>query len=356
MKKVCIITTSLGKGGAERSTALLSKMLSNQGFEVHIIMTKNDVDYSFSGTLFNLEKEYGTNLSNFKKFTILRCFFRKHHFDVLIDNRPRPTFLKEYLLYNYVFKAKKKIAVVHSCFLRTYFPINKQLVKILYYRGILLVAVSEEIKTLINEKYSLKNVKRIHNAVPINDIKLQSNIKIDIKDRYIIWYGRLEEKVKNLSLLLEAYKSSSLQKKNVKLYILGDGGDLNFLKAKVKILRLADQVVFLPFTSTPFPYVKKALFTVLTSRFEGFPGVLVESLACGIPIVSVNCKSGPKEIVKHKFNGLLVQNHSITGLAKAFDNFIENKELYDYCKKNARRSVGKFSVESIIPKWKELLT
>ncbi|WP_299556126.1 glycosyltransferase [Seonamhaeicola sp.] len=355
MRKVCIITTSLGKGGAERSTALLSKMLSNLGCEVHILMTKNDVDYSFSGTLFNLEKEYGANLSSVKKFRILRRYFKKHHFNVLIDSRTRPTFLKEYLLYNYVFKAKKKIAVVRSCFFKNYFPANKQLAKILYKKGTILVGVSQEISDLIKETYGLSSVITIHNAVAIHDIELQANINIEIKDNYIIWYGRLEEKVKNLSLLLEAYKKSSLPGKNIKLFILGGGRDRNFLKTKIKALELTNQVSLLPFNKNPYPYIKKALFTTLTSRFEGFPRVLIESLACDVPIVSVNCKSGPKEIIEHQFNGLLVENHDIGALAKAFDSFIENKTLYNYCKKNTRSSVDKFSIENITPKWKELL-
>ena len=107
MKKICIVTSSLGKGGAERFSGMLSQMLSKLQFKVYIILTKNDVDYEFSGKLFNLELEHGSNISNIKKLKILRSYFKAHDFDAIIDNRTRPSFLKEYVLYNYVFRQKK---------------------------------------------------------------------------------------------------------------------------------------------------------------------------------------------------------------------------------------------------------
>ena len=77
--------------------------------------------------------------------------------------------------------------------------------------------------------------------------------------------------------------------------------------------------------------MQKAKFTTLTSRFEGFPMVIPESLCLGIPVVSVDCNSGPKEVIRNKYNGLLVENNNPTSLAQAFDQMILEDDLYNNC-------------------------
>ena len=228
------------------------------------------------------------------------------------------------------------------------------LAKLLYYRAKKLVCVSKEIEDLVVKSYGFKNVTTIYNAV-VNHSNKILKISSKLPQKFILSFGRIDDKVKNISLLIDGYNQSKLAKNNTKLVILGDGPDKTYLKQKTVHLQLQHQIVFLPYCADPSSIIKRAQFSVLSSRYEGFPMVLIESLSLGTPVVSVDCKSGPKEVIKHEINGLLVENHNPKALAKAFDRFVEDDQLYRHCKQNAKKSIEKFSDDIISKSWLNLL-
>ena len=136
---------------------------------------------------------------------------------------------------------------------------------------------------------------------------------------------------------------------------MGDGEDKENLKALVAQKNLEEDVLFHPFAPNPFPYYKKALFTALTSKYEGFPNVLIESLASGTPVVSYDCTSGPNEIIQHGTNGLLVNNQDIDAMKKAINSFVMDAALYEVCKANAKESAERFNPENILKDWLRFL-
>lgn len=81
---------------------------------------------------------------------------------------------------------------------------------------------------------------------------------------------------------------------------------------------------------------------------------IIESLSIGTPVVSVDCKSGPKEILKHGFNGLLIQNNNPIKLAKAFNMLLSDENLLKKMKGNAKVSIDKFSETNISKKWENI--
>ncbi len=356
-KKICIVTSSLGKGGAEKSSAVLSILLDNLGYEVHVISILNRIDYDYKGTLLNLGALKDKDASFFgtlKRFTVFLNYLRSHNFDFIIDSRSRPSILKQFLINKVLYVNEKVIFIVHSAFLKNYIPDNKFIAKYLYSNVFKFVTVSKAIKTKLTKKYHFENVKVIHNAVDEPQMTVLSESLL-LPDKFIIFFGRIEDEVKNLSLLIESFKRSELIDHNIKLVILGDGNDKIKLEKKVQATSLSEHIVFLSYTKNPYPIVSKAMCTVLTSYYEGFPTMLVESLSLGTPVISVNCESGPSEIILDTHNGLLVDNHNPDLLADAMNRFVTDDELYSHCKKNAKKSVEKFSMENISNDWERII-
>lgn len=356
-KKICIVVSSLGKGGAERSSALLSKMLYKLGHEVHIVSVLNQIDYEYKGTLLNLgelKDKNDTIFGRIKRLLIFKAYLKQHKFDVIIDNRSRSQAFREFIITTFIYNTKT-IYVIHNFETSKSFTKYNWLNKFLY-KNKIMTSVSYEAQKKFKNLFKLNNIHTINNGFDFNIISTQSQEKITISiDNYIIFFGRIYDEHKNLKLLLRAYKKSELPKQQIKLLILGDGPDYKAIVEYSFELQINDFVIFKEFIPNPYPYVRKALFTLLTSRFEGFPMIIPESLSLGVPVISVDCQSGPNEIIKNGYNGLLVENFNEQALAEAMNSFIFDKNLYQICKNNAQKSVEKFSVEKISKEWKSLI-
>jgi len=352
------VASSLGGGGAERVAAQQSQVLKKIGHTIFVVTILNSVSYSVSGTTLNLGLEIGekdTITAKVIRHYKTKQFLKRNNIDIVIDHRSRSTILGE-LLYSYItYHNRKVLYYVHSYRLENYLPKNNFIYRKIFNRGKKIITVSKEIEQKVRSVFQFNHVKTIYNPINFQDINNSLTEVVIQNFKYVLFYGRLVDEVKNLQLLINAYKKSILVENQIKLLIVGDGKDKDMLIEMRYELGLTDMIVFRPFTSNPFPIVKQAKYTLLTSDHEGFPMTLIESLACGVPVISVDCKSGPKEIIKDKFNGLLVENNNIEALVDAMNLFILDKKLYDFCKTNAIESVLKFNADSISKQWIDIL-
>ncbi|MBB3188792.1 glycosyltransferase [Halomonas cerina] len=120
---------------------------------------------------------------------------------------------------------------------------------------------------------------------------------------------------KNHAMLLRAF--ARLERRNARLMLVGAGAEEDELRRLAVELDIGHKVIFAGFHADPTPFYLTADLFVLASDFEGFGNVIIEALACGTPVVSTNCPSGPAEILKHGEYGRLVPVGDDTAMADA---------------------------------------
>jgi len=353
--KIALVGDCLANGGAEKVHALLSVYFQKQGMEVHNCIFVDWISYTYSGSLFNLGIINPD--SNFIKRKITRFFaFKKfiteNNFDAIIDFRTRTSAIQE-LLISKICYTKNTFYTVHSGQLDYYFPKPTWISKLIY-KNKNIVAVSKVIQDAIAKKMS-HQVYHLYNPIDLEAISQLRNKYEVLEENYIVAVGRMNEEVKQFDKLINAYAKSILPAKKIKLIFLGDGTNRAKYEKLATELELNDLVVFKGFIENPFPYYQKALFTVLSSKNEGFPNVILESFAVGTPVISFDCFSGPNEIIVNNQNGLLVKNQDFVAFTEAMNILVQYPELYKSCKQNTTHSISQFDCKIIGEQWMDLL-
>lgn len=350
--KIALIGDCLAGGGAEKVHALLSVYFQKAGLEVHNCIFGDWISYDYSGSLLNLgiiNPDSNFIKRKFNRFFEFKRFIHENNFDVVIDFRMRTNFGLELALSKFVYP-KNTFYTVHSGILEFYFPKVAFLSRLIY-KNRNIVAVSKAIQKVILDKKLAQNPSQIYNPIDSKSIEELKN-KFDVANvNYILAVGRMNVPVKQFDKLILAYSKSILPKQDIKLLLLGDGiNQIKYLQL-AKSLHLEDKIVFKGSVENPFPYYQKALFTVVSSKNEGFPNVILESLATETPVISFDCFSGPNEIIRDKHNGLLVENQQWDKLTEAMNLLVEDEKLYHNCKQNAKQSVLQFDIERIGELW-----
>jgi glycosyltransferase involved in cell wall biosynthesis len=145
------------------------------------------------------------------------------------------------------------------------------------------------------------------------------------------------------------------EKVNCRLVILGEGIKKNELEQLAMDLGINNDVAFLGFQNNPFKFISRSSVFVLSSVYEGFPNVLIEAMACGTPVISTRCQSGPEDIITDSVNGLLVPIKDAEKMAEAILTIINNPDLSSAMASKAKETVLRFDVKNAIKNYEKLI-
>lgn len=323
MKRIGFFLPDLSGGGAERMLLTIANGFAEQGLPTDLILMSAEGDYlreiSPALRLIDLDTRRAT-----RSVAALRGHLSKSDTGVLISGldhanicataatllcRPRPRLL-----------LSQRNTLSRSQLTRG--PLHRHLTRLALRQADLVLAVSEGVRRDLIRHAGLPPARVITtwNPVPTAQIrelaaKPPAPVPGLMRGRpYILGCGRLVAQ-KGFDDLITAW--AALGPRSPDLVILGQGPELARLQALARELGGAGRVHFPGFYENPFALMRGAALFVLSSHYEGLPGVLIQAMACGTPVVATDCDSGPAEILQQGRYGDLVPVGDPTALTKA---------------------------------------
>ena len=180
--------------------------------------------------------------------------------------------------------------------------------------------------------------------VPSNSVVVVAPLVVP----YILGAGQLHRK-KGFDRLLTAF--AGLNRPDTHLVILGSGPERDELIAQAAQLNINSRTHFPGSVSDIEVWYENARCFVLTSRYEGWPNVLMEAMAQGCPVISFNCLYGPEEILEDGESGLLVFQDDVQGLTGAMERVLADDTLRRRLAQNGRERGKRFAAGTIAQRW-----
>ncbi|MDO8577333.1 MAG: glycosyltransferase [Candidatus Wildermuthbacteria bacterium] len=374
-RKLLFLIATLYQGGGERVVSELSLNFPPE-IETTILLYENKISYPFKGRLLNLNVPISLNFF-LRGFSFIMRFFKFRK--VLAKERP------DYVVSFGNSGNMMNILANPKAIVRIDLPIGesnkgfwgflyKVFVRFFFGRAKMIISVSQFAAKEAVEKFGVpkEKIRVLHNPVNIDKIRRLSQEPIDsyqevFEHPVVITMGRIT-KQKGQQYLLKAFKLVKESISSAKLVILGSGELQTSLLQLAKDLGIERDVHFLGWQKNPFPFLARSKVFALSSLWEGLPDVLLEAMASGLPIISTDCKSGPREILAPSTDsaketrdievgeyGILVPVAQEQMLSEAIVRVLSNASFAAELGEKARKRAEDFRVEKIIKQWDLLL-
>lgn len=353
MKIFFLINSLHTSGGTERVTTIIANELSKKGFEVGIIALHGGGSPFFE-LLDKIELFY-INPSGYKSIYThflsnlyrLRIIYVKHAPNIVIDVCSAMSLLS---IPATIFTNIKVITWEHFNSNIDWNPITTPLSRYLAAkRSNMIITLTQRDAENYKQRYKALNVISISNPITCN-----TNSQALLNQNIVLAIGRLTEQ-KGFDMLIKAWHLITKDNKNWKLRIVGGGEMETQLLEMIDFYHLNKTIELLPPTNDVVSLYKNASIYVMSSRFEGLPLVLIEAMSMGLPIVSFDCETGPRELIENDVTGVLVPSNDIEKLASELNLLMNDKERQLRYGKNALLKSKDYEIEPIIKKWIDIL-
>lgn len=382
-KRISFLNVDLTSGGCEREISNLAHHFKEK-FYLVVVLFYNEVSYKLPSEtkLKFLDRDKRANdFVKFFQLPILAYKYAKYckleKIDVSISYVYRANYVN--LLSKILFRNPSKIIVNEQNHTLTQYPdssltslINKYLIRVLYKYADVIRPNSKLIANDLIKHFGIPEhlIIPIYNPLAVDFIN--SQLKTDTSFSYdgfnFITVARLHHQ-KNPELLIKAFGDAFHDILDVNLLILGEGPLKQEILTLIENLDLKSRVHLLGFVNNPFGFMKKCDSFVLSSNYEGFPNSLLEALACGLPSVSTDCPSGPREMLAPSTDftnmltdtieeaefGILVPVNNVKLLGRAMLNIFNNQELRNTYKKKSKIRALDFDVSVFDKQFRDLL-
>ena len=369
-ENIAILVWSLRNGGAERAAGLLSIYLSDK-YNVYLFLrdTENIV-YDYSGTIIDIDM-------GDRDYTEENVARAKEKFNIKYSI----SFLDDMNYINVLTKGKDYVilsgrGVISYC-AETLYATQYHMYRY-YNEADAIVACSYGVEYEMVSVFGIKKelITSIYNFVQkdkIRQMARQGESQLNCEKKDIVWIGRLDE-IKNIHRLLIQFSILIKTNDNIRLLIIGSGDQEEAIYKDIEELGIERDVIVMPNTKNPFTYLAHAEMCVLTSKSEGCPNVILEAMSLSVPVVSVDCLGGPRElldditdysivltgIIRGK-RGLLVENlksdddGSTHMFSDAMEMMLNDRDYAKACRKAQKEYMNYYKNEKLLKQWMDVI-
>lgn len=338
-------------GGGERVTANMANHFAAKGDEVTIISVSTHkigniftIDERVHIEYLNIELNSGLKfIRKIESVFAVKSYFRKVNYQsFLLGIGTYPTLIIALLPRN---DQLIKIGCQHG----SYASVKRlwYILRWLFFRRL------NAVVSLTN--YDVPKLQALNKNVFVisNSVSFFPDQPAELQNKIILSIGRVDYQ-KGYDLLVEVFSRFCLDNKDWKLRIIGDGPLRETINSIMADKGLTERVSIIPSSNTIVEEYLNASVYLMTSRTEGLPMVLLEAQACGLPIVSFNCETGPSDIINNGIDGYLIDNYDIEGMNQKLSELCADFDKRKEFGRNARKNVKKFSPDQVFNKWTAL--